>query len=91
MHNLNMVLVCSGHPCSPTVPLLLALDVFQCPSIGFPHCSVVKNLPAKKAVQVRIWSLGAEDPLEKKIATHSSILPGKSHGQRSLAGLQSTG
>ena len=28
-------------------------------------------------------SLGQEDPLEKGMATHSSILPGKSHGQRS--------
>ena len=31
-------------------------------------------------------SLGQEDPLEKEMATHSSILPGKSHGQRSLVG-----
>ena len=29
---------------------------------------------------------GVEDPLEKEMATHSSILAGKSHGQRSLAG-----
>ena len=28
--------------------------------------------------------LGLEDPLEKEMTTHSSILPGKSHGQRSL-------
>ena len=33
-----------------------------------------------------VWSLGREDPLEKEMATHSSILPGKSHGQRSLVG-----
>ena len=33
-----------------------------------------------------VWSLGQEDPLEKEIATHSSTLPGKSHGQRSLVG-----
>ena len=32
------------------------------------------------------WILGWEDPLEEGIATHSSILGGKSHGQRSLAG-----
>ena len=31
-------------------------------------------------------SLGWEDALEEEMATHSSILPGKSHGQRSLAG-----
>ena len=30
--------------------------------------------------------LGQEDPLEKEMATHSSILPGKSHGWRSLVG-----
>ena len=33
----------------------------------------------------RVRSLGWEDPLEKEMATHSSILPGESHGQRSLA------
>jgi len=33
-----------------------------------------------------IQSLGWEDPLEKGMETHSSILPGKSHGQRSLLG-----
>ena len=32
----------------------------------------VKNLPAVQETQVR--SLGQEDPLEKKMATHSSIL-----------------
>ena len=30
--------------------------------------------------------LGWEDPLEEGMATHSSILPGESHGQRSLVG-----
>ena len=32
-----------------------------------------------------IWSLGWEDPLKEEMATHSSVLPGKSHEQRSLA------
>ena len=31
-----------------------------------------------------VWSLSWEDPLEKGKATHSSILAGKIHGQRSL-------
>ena len=39
---------------------------------GFPDGSVVKNLPAKQEMQV--WSLGQENPLEKEVATHSSIL-----------------
>ena len=33
-----------------------------------------------------VRSLGWEDPLEEEMASHSSILPGKSHGQRSLVG-----
>ena len=33
---------------------------------------IVKNLPAMQEIQVR--SLGQEDPLEKGMATHSSIL-----------------
>ena len=45
---------------------------------------MVKNPPAIWETQVQ--SLGQEDPLEEETATHSSILPGKSHGQRSLVG-----
>ena len=44
----------------------------------------VKNLPAVQETGVRF--LGWEDPLEKEMAAHSSILPGESHRQRSLAG-----
>ena len=40
--------------------------------MGFPGVPVVKNLPAKQ--ETHIQSLGQEDPLEKKMATHSSIL-----------------
>ena len=45
---------------------------------------MVKNLP----VMWEIWvqSLGQDDSLEKEMATHSSILAGKFHGQRSLVG-----
>ena len=39
---------------------------------GFPGGSMVKNLPAKQETWVR--SLGWEDPLEKEVATFSSIL-----------------
>ena len=35
----------------------------------------MKNLPAvQKTQEMRVWSLGQEDPLEEEIATHSSIL-----------------
>ena len=39
---------------------------------GLPDGSVVKNLPAMQEARVR--SLVWEDPLKKKMATHSSIL-----------------
>ena len=46
---------------------------------------MVKNLPAVRETQVQ--SLGWEDPLEKEMATHSSILVlGESQGQRNPAG-----
>ena len=41
-------------------------------SLGFPGSSVVKNLPAMQETQVQ--SLGQEDPLEKEMATYSSVL-----------------
>ena len=44
---------------------------------------MVKNLAA---MQNQVGSRGGDDPLEKGMATHSSILAGESHGQRSLAG-----
>ena len=47
----------------------------------------VKNLPTIQEIQGP--SLGQEDRLEKEMATTPVFLPGKSHGQRSLAGLQS--
>ena len=44
-------------------------------SLGFPGGPVVKNLLANSGV-VRAWvcSLYWEDPLEKELSTHSSIL-----------------
>ena len=50
---------------------------------GFPRGSAVKNPPAMRETGVR--SLGWEDPLEEEMPT-SVFLPGKFHGQRSLAG-----
>ena len=41
-------------------------------SEGFPSGSEIKNLPAMQETWVR--SLGQEEPLEKGVATHSSIL-----------------
>ena len=41
-------------------------------SMGFLGGPVVKNLPANSGDMV--WSLSQEDPLEKEMANHSSIL-----------------
>jgi len=46
--------------------------------------SPLKNLPANQ--EMWVWSLGQEDPLEKKMATHSSILAWEIPWQRSLVG-----
>ena len=45
---------------------------------------MVENLPAMQETQVSF--LGLEYPLKEEMATHSSILAGESHGQRSLVG-----
>ena len=42
---------------------------------GFPDAQMVKNLPAiQEPLVMWVRSLSQEDPLEKGIATHSSIL-----------------
>ena len=50
---------------------------------------LVKNLPAVQEAQVQ--SLGQEDPLEKDMANHSSILAWKTPWAEKPGGLQSTG
>ena len=50
---------------------------------------MVKNLPAVQ--ETWFQSLGWEDPPEKGMATHSSILAGEFHGQRILAGYSPRG
>ena len=50
---------------------------------------LVKNLPAMQETRVRSW--GLEDPLEKEIASHSSILAWKISWAEEPGGLQSMG
>jgi len=50
---------------------------------------MVKNLPAMQ--ETRVQSLGWEDPLEKEVATHSSILAWKIPWTEEPCGLQSMG
>ena len=56
---------------------------------GFPGGSVVKNLPAMQETQVQ--SLGWEDPLEKGVATLSSILAWRIPWTEESGRLQSLG
>ena len=50
---------------------------------------MVKNLPAVQETQVQ--SMGREDPLEKGMAIHSSILAWRIPRTEEPGGLQSTG
>ena len=57
--------------------------------LGFPGGSVVKNPPAMQDMWVR--SLGQEDPLEKEMASPSSVLAWKIPWIEEPGGLQSMG
>ena len=50
---------------------------------------IIKNLPTMQEIQVR--SLGGEDPLEKGMATHSSILDWRMPWTEEPGRLQSMG
>ena len=50
---------------------------------------MVKNPPAMQETQVQ--SLGQEDPLEKDVATHASVLAWRILWTEEPGGLQSTG
>ena len=56
---------------------------------AFPVAQTVKNLPAMQ--ETWVWLLSQKDPLEKEIATHSSILTWGILGTEESEGLQSTG
>ena len=58
-------------------------------NMGVPGGSVVKNLPPKQ--EMRVWSLGQEDSLEKEMATHFSILAWKIPWTEEPSRLQSMG
>ena len=53
---------------------------------------MVKNSPANEETQeTQVQSLGQEDPPEKGMATHSSILVGRTSWTEEPGGLQSMG
>ena len=60
-----------------------------CITLTFPDGSDVKNLPTMRETWVQF--LGWEDPLEKRMAIHSSILAWRIPWTEEPSGLQSTG
>ena len=64
--------------------------IFLCRASPVAHW--VKNPPSMQEPQeARVWSLGQEDPLEKGMATHSSILAWEIPWTEKPGGLQSIG
>ena len=63
---------------------LVALNSKHLLSWAYLVAQTVKTAPVMQ--QMWVQPLGGEDPLEKEMATHSSILSWRSHGERSLAG-----
>ena len=63
------------------------------PNIGFPGGAAVKNLPVEteEMQETKFRSLGRKDPLEDKMATHSSILAWIISWTEEPGGLQSIG
>ena len=59
---------------------------------GFLSGSAVKNLPAMQETQeMRVQSLGWEDPLEEEMTLHSKILARKTAWTEETGRLQSVG
>ena len=91
------VMICNSHywhfdiTCKPSFyafPLHLTCSwIFQ--KTLFLVAQRLKRLPAMRETWVR--SLGWEDPLEKEMATHSSILAWRIPWTEEIGGLQSTG
>ena len=59
--------------------------------IKFPHppsCSVPGKIPPAAMQETHVQSLGQEDPLEKEMATHSSVLAWRIPWTEEPGGLQ---
>ena len=63
----------------------ISVDIFYL----FLVAQMVKNPPAIQ--EIRVQSLGREDPLEREMATHSSILAWELPWTEESGGLQSMG
>ena len=75
----------SSSVCTHRSPPLPAQNFFFDPLVA----QTVKSLPAMQ--QTQVWSLSWEDPMEREMATHSSILAWKIPQMEEPGRLQSTG
>ena len=75
------MILCGAYYSKGLLRPLEGLKYLKLPSMV---AQMVKNLPAMQ--ETWVLSLHQEDALMEEMATHSSFLPGESHGQRSLAG-----
>ena len=83
--------LCQGFPFLHSFPILDTAWLFEerhSNRWNFLDGSVVKNLSMQ---ETWVRSLGQEDPLEKKMAIHSSILAWETPWTVEPGGLQSTG
>ena len=72
-----------------TAQVKLPTHIIQLLSVGVPGGSMVKYMPDKQEMWVQ--PLGQEDPLEKEMATHSSILFWRILCTEEPGGIQSIG
>ena len=83
----------SGHQCQliytvNDLSVLYNLDPLLKKKNAFLVAQRVKHLPAMQ--ETRVWSLGWEDPMEKEMATHPSILAWRISWMEQSGRLQST-
>ena len=70
-----------------SVNIMLIYSISRSPISGLPWWLGSKESACKqKTLETWVWSLGQEEPPEEEAVAHSSILAGKSHGQRSCLG-----
>ena len=69
--------------------LVVRTQCFHCWGPGLMVAQSVKNLPA--VWEMWVWPLGWEDPLEKEMATHSSVLAWRTPWTEHPGGLKSMG
>ena len=90
---LPFILPSARLPLVPGSSNVKILGLITCLSFRFSRDSLVAQMVKSLPVmwETRVWSLGLEDPLEKEMATHSSILAWKIPGMEEPGRLQSMG